>query len=125
MVAPESPREEEVRRMFPESIPEYGDRSNPTKVTKPATISVLYDDAELHKQHVAEGWEPVIVDGEHHQDRKDLCYTRPIEISQAKHHDSGLRARQNVAGVGDELAAADPLGEVLTENRTGHSLVGE
>lgn len=124
-VEPDSPRDAEVAQMFPNALDEHGDRNNPTRVTKPATISVLYDDPGLHRQHVAEGWEPVIVDGEHHQERGDLCYTRPIEISRAALHNSGLRARQNVAAVGQDLADADPRGDVLTENRTGHVLVGD
>ena len=124
-VKPDCPREAEVARMFPGAIEEHADRRHPTKVTKAANITVLYDAPENHRQHVAEGWEPVIVDGEHHQERSDLCYTRPVEISRAKHHNSGLRARQNVASVGQELADADPNGDVLTENRTGHSLAGD
>ena len=42
------PREEIVRRMFPDAIEEHADRSDPKKVTKPAKITVKFDDPSRH-----------------------------------------------------------------------------
>jgi len=89
----ESPRDKWVAKNYPESIEEHADRKQPTKVTKPATVQVMFDDPGLHDIHIAQGWEPIIRDGRHFRERGDLGYTMPMELYRKPKVDAAEAAR--------------------------------
>jgi hypothetical protein len=80
----ESRRDRLARMYWPESIEEHADRLHPTRVTKPATLSVGWSPPQDRRKMIDNGWRPAIIDGEHLSDGGDLCYLRDIRIKRAQ-----------------------------------------
>ena len=101
----ESPRDKWVNREYPEANDKHADRKNPTKVTTPATIKVMFDAPDLHDLHIAEGWEPIIRDGAHFRERGDLGYTMPIELYREPKIEAANAATIAAQSVEDDIKA--------------------
>jgi len=83
--------------------------------------TVFFDDKEQHGKHLGEGWEPIEDRGRHLNDRGDLAYKRPKEITRLIKGESKALSRAMLSEVGKALADADPGNEILKQNVTGYA----
>lgn len=103
------PRKALVSRLVPEA--------EGPKATKAVYFDHPGEKGERHRRHLAEGWVPVVEQGEHVRQGEDLMYERPREISDALIKDAGRRSTERIKSFEEDLAPAKREG-LLTEEKT-------
>ena len=102
------PRQDLVQRYVPEADTRLGE-----KRTKSTYFDWPGDKGERHKRHLAEGWIPVVADGEQVMHGQDLMYWRPREISDYYINQADSMSRERMKSFDSRLAEGEREGMVI------------
>jgi hypothetical protein len=103
------PRETLARRLVPEGFwsgPPTSSKGQGRKGSVPPKMCTAYYAKSEHAERVAEGWEPVLENGEHTGRDGDLLYKRPIEFSRQHIKQASDMSEARVSSQDAESAAA-------------------
>ena len=110
----ENPRRNQMLRLVPEAFGKDA-KGNVSIGGRGAKESVFFGKARKHRQYLAQGWVPVLDDGEHAQHEGDLMYCRPIVFSRAEQKQAQAISDQRVEGE-DAALADNPLVQAFKEH---------
>lgn len=117
----DSPRDALVKRLFPSAIPtplKKGQIRQPGEFWNGAKVRVVFDIASRHNDKIAEGWEPVVEDGQHVSDGGDLMYVRPIELTRDKKQMLADIAKRRIKVDSEKIMSEASTSDGLLENVT-------